>query len=43
MKALPLKGRWGKVFVISGKRENNLMLKSLKALTLEEAKTILKS
>ena len=38
------KGRWGKVFVISGKKRKQLdAKKDPKALTLEEAKTILKS
>ena len=38
------KGRWGKVFVISGKKRKQLdVKKDPKALTLEEAKTILKS
>ena len=38
------KGRWGKVFVISGKKRKQLdSKKDPKTLTLEEAKTILKS
>ncbi|MBF36029.1 MAG: hypothetical protein CL838_02355 [Crocinitomicaceae bacterium] len=38
------KGRWGKVFVISGKKRKQLdAKKDPKELTLEEAKTILKS